>query len=88
MSFFWKLVDETQMSIPPKPAMHHHEIKLWSFYPSETFTLDHSQMRHPVIRYCYVWVVLQTVWFLEKDFQEILYMDVDKGGLFSDSFSL
>ena len=46
--------------------------------------LRHSKL----IRYCYVWVVLQTVWFLEKDFQEILYMDVDKGGLFSDSFSL
>ena len=48
MSFFWKLVDETQMSNPPEPAMHHYQIKLLILLPPETFTLDHSQMRHPV----------------------------------------
>ena len=33
MSFFWKLVDETQMSNPPEPAIHHYQIKLLVFLP-------------------------------------------------------
>ena len=45
---FFKLFDETQMSNPPEPAMHHYTIKLSILLPPETFTLDHSQMRHPV----------------------------------------
>ena len=51
MSFFWKLVDETQMSNPREPTMRHYQIKLLILLPPETFTLDHSQMRHPVLRF-------------------------------------
>ena len=40
----------SEMSNPPEPTMHHHQIKLLILLPPETFTLDHSQMRHPVER--------------------------------------
>ena len=30
---FWKLVDETQMSNPPEPAMHHYQIKILILLP-------------------------------------------------------
>ena len=36
------------MSNPLEPAMYHYQIKLLILLPPETFTLDHSQMRHPV----------------------------------------
>ena len=29
MLLFWKLIDETQISKPPEPTMHHNSIKLW-----------------------------------------------------------
>jgi hypothetical protein len=31
MSLFWKLVDETQISKPPEPAMSHNSMKLMVF---------------------------------------------------------
>ena len=34
MSFFWKLVDETQMSNPPEPAMHHYQLKILILLPT------------------------------------------------------
>ena len=33
MSFFLKLIDETQMSNPPEPAMHHYQIILLILLP-------------------------------------------------------
>ena len=50
MLLFWNLVNETQISNPPEPAMHHNskKDKYWSFYPSEPFTLYRFTMRHPV----------------------------------------
>ena len=48
MSFFWKLVDETQMCNPPEATRHHNLIKCWSFCPSEPLTLGHFNVRYPV----------------------------------------
>ena len=50
MVLFWKLVDETQISTPPKATRHHNSTKYWFFYPSEPFSYDHFKMIHPVLR--------------------------------------
>ena len=48
MSFFWKLVDETQISKPLEATRHHKSKKYWSFYLSEPFSFDHFTLIHPV----------------------------------------
>ena len=49
MQLFRKLVDETQMGnscVNMQPEICYQNSQ--SFYPSESFTLDHISMRHPV----------------------------------------
>ena len=47
--FFYKLVQDTQMSKPPKATWHNNSTKFWSFYPSEPIQKAHFNMRHPVV---------------------------------------
>ena len=49
MLLFWKLVDETQMSKPPKATRHHNSTKLLILLPrSELIYFVFFTMRHPV----------------------------------------
>ena len=50
MSFFWKLVDETQKCNPPEATRYHNSRKYLSFYPSEPFRILRFNMRHPVLK--------------------------------------
>ena len=51
MSFFWKLVDETQISKPPEPTRHHNSIKLWIVPPLRADLLVTLQYEIPFIYY-------------------------------------
>ena len=65
MLFFSNLVDETQMSKPPKATRHHQE-NYQHFYPSEPFRILRFQMRHPVfILQCFdfVFEILEVLFF-------------------------
>ena len=53
MSFFWKLVDETQMSNPPEPAMHHYQFKFLVLLPLRAIYFYSLWYETP----CICWVV-------------------------------
>ena len=49
MLLFWKQVNETEIAtlVNTQPDIYYQNYP--SFYPSEPFTLDHINMRHPVM---------------------------------------
>ena len=62
MSFFLKLVDETQIFAPPVLGTINQK-KYWSFYPSEPIPKICFNVRHPV---------LQTIYLLNKEIVQFL----------------
>ena len=47
MLLFWKLIDETQMSTPPKATRHHNSTKLWLLLPLRALYFSTFQYETP-----------------------------------------
>ena len=66
--FFWKLVDKTQISKPPKPTRHHNSIKLWILLTLRAELLYILQSETPCKAWNQSWICMYVFDFLNSTF--------------------